>query len=286
MRLREVTVGMLCALGGAACFVGMDSCVKLLAGRLPVLQTTFVIALIAPLPSLLWALRHGGLARLRTRRPLLQIGRGALMLAGTLGFFVAVSHMPLADAYALIFTMPLMITVLSVPLLGERVDPARWGAILLGLLGVLIMLRPGGGLIGPAAFAALGGALCYALVNLIVRRAGASETAEAFVVWGNLTMAAGAALLQPWLWTPPALADLPILALGGLLGGSAFLLVALAFQKAPAAVAAPFQYTQMIWGVLLGLVLFGDRPDPVVLLGGAIVIAAGLFVLHRETRRG
>jgi drug/metabolite transporter (DMT)-like permease len=276
---------MLCALGGAACFVGMDSCVKLLAGRLPVLQTTFLIALIAPVPSLLWTLRHGGLARLATRRPVLQAGRGLLMLLGTLGFFLAVSHMPLADAYALIFTMPLMITALSVPLLGERVDLPRWAAILVGLAGVLIMLRPGGGLLGPYAFAALGGALCYALVNLLVRRAGTSETAEAFVVWGNLTMAGGAALLQPWLWTTPAASDLPILLLGGILGGLAFLLVALAFQKAPAAVAAPFQYTQMIWGVLLGLLLFGDRPDPVVLLGGAVVIAAGLFVLHRETRR-
>lgn len=284
--MRRVTTGMLCALGGAACFVGMDSCVKLLAGRLPVLQTTFLIALIAPLPSLVWALRHGGLARLSTRRPALQIVRGLLMLLGTLGFFLAVSHMPLADAYALMFTMPLMITGLSVPLLGERVDLARWAAIVVGLAGVLIMLRPGGGILGASAFAALGGALCYALVNLIVRRAGTGETAEAFVVWGNLTMATGAALVQPWLWTTPALGDLPILALGGLLGGMAFLLVALAFQKAPAAVVAPFQYTQMIWGVVVGLVLFGDRPDPMVLLGGTVVIAAGLFVLHRETRRG
>lgn len=283
--MRPVTAGMLCALFGAACFVGMDSCVKLLAGRLPVLQTTFLIALIAPLPSLLWSLRHGGLGRLATRRPALQLARGLLMLLGTLGFFLAVSHMPLADAYALMFTMPLMITGLSRPLLGERVDPARWVAIVVGLAGVLIMLRPGGGLLGAYAFAALGGALCYALVNLIVRRAGAGETAEAFVVWGNLTMAAGAALVQPWLWTTPALADLPILLLGGVLGGLAFLLVALAFQKAPAAVAAPFQYTQMIWGVLLGLVLFGDRPDPFVVLGGAVVIAAGLVILQRETGR-
>lgn len=282
----RVLAGMLMALAGALGYTAMDTLVKLLTARLPSVQILLIVYLVGMLPPLLWCLATGNRAALRSRRPLVQLVRGLAMLLASALFFHALSRLPLADAYALLFTMPLIITALSVPMLGERVGWRRLGAVLVGFAGVLIMLRPGGGLLEPAALGVLGCAAAAALSNVLIRRFGAVETALSFVVYGNLIAVAGTLPFAAAVWVTPLAAELPLLLTAGLLGGLAGLAVTTAYRVAPAAVIAPFQYMQMPGGLIVGYLLFGDLPEPLMLLGAAIIIGSGLYILHREARLG
>lgn len=272
------------ALLAYAAFSTMDTLVKLLSARFHPVQIACLVAAMSLLVPVLAACLRGEPRRLCTRAPGLQLLRGLLMLIGGVAAFAAYALMPLADAYAIAFTMPLLVTALAVPLLGERVGARRWAAIGVGFAGVLVMLRPGSGIAGLGALAALVNVLGNGLALTLIRRAHARESAEAFAFWGNLVIAAGTALALPWLWRTPDLADLGLFLLAGICGGTAFLVLAQAFRLAPAAVVAPFQYSQMPYAILAGLVLFGDRPDPMTLLGAAIVIAMGLYLLQQEQR--
>ncbi len=266
-------------------FTGMDTCIKLVSGRYHTVQISCLNALFALLPLVAAAMWGGGLHRLRTRRLPLQLLRGLCQASGVPLTFFAYSLMPLADAYALLFTMPLIITALSVPLLREPVGARRWGAVVVGFIGVLIVLRPGSGLFGIGTIAALSGAFMNACAMLILRRLGATDNPEAAAFYGNLTIFLVMALALPFVLILPAPGDLAISALGGTLGGTAFLLLAHAYKRAPAALVAPFQYAQMPFALVAGYLLFNNRPEPVMLLGAAVVIASGLYILHRETVR-
>ncbi len=205
------------------------------------------------------------------------------MLLGSNLFFFALSVMSLADAYALLFTQPLVITILSIPMLGEKVGWRRWAAVCVGFIGVLIMLRPGAGLAEPAAIAVLGCSLLWGFGFLLVRKYSTVETSESFVIIGNLMVAIGTLPLAIWLWTLPQGHEWLYLLLAGLLAGVATVSLITAYRLAPAAIVAPFQYTQLPIGVVIGLVIFGDVPELIVLLGAAIIIGSGLYILHRET---
>ncbi|MEI6559838.1 MAG: DMT family transporter [Rhodospirillaceae bacterium] len=271
-------------LAASAC----DSAIKWASGRYPVAEELVLTALFSLIPLALALAMSGGWAVLATRKLPWHLLRGGFSLASSFAGYYALGHMPLADFYALIFTAPLIITALSAPLAGERVDLARWLAVLAGFVGVVVMVRPGSGLAGFGALGALGAALFYALAVLLVRRMGESEPAVAFGVYGSVVMIAGSAavaLARPDL-TLPALADLPVFAFAGIAMGCAMLGLFGAFRRTPAAVLAPFQYSQMIWGTLIGFTVFGEQPDAAVLAGGALVVGAGLYVLRRERRPG
>jgi drug/metabolite transporter (DMT)-like permease len=277
---------ILLALLAFASFSTMDTFVKLLAERFPPVQIACFVATAGLLPPVLAALLRQDPGRLATHAPRLQLLRGVLMLVGGVAAFVGYSLLPLADAYAIAFTQPLIVTAMSMPLLGERVGPRRWAAVLVGFLGVLVVLRPGAGVLGLGALAAGINALGNGLALVLIRRAHATETAEAFAFWGNLVIALGTAPALLWFWTTPAAADLGLFLLAGLCGGTSFLVLSQAFRLAHAAVIAPFQYSQMPYAILVGLLVFGDRPDPLTLLGAAIVIGSGLYILQREATGG
>lgn len=280
----RLLAGMLMALAGALGYTAMDTLVKLLTARLPSVQILFVVYLVGLLPPLAWCLATGNREALRTRRPLVQLVRGLAMLLASLLFFHALSRLPLADAYALLFTMPLIITALSVPMLGERVGWRRLGAVLAGFVGVLVMLRPGSGIVEPAALGVLACAACAGLSNVLIRRFGAVESAQSFVIYGNLIAIIGTLPLAASAWVTPTHDELPLLVVAGLLGGLAGLAVTTAYRVCPAAVVAPFQYMQMPGGLLVGYLVFNDLPEPLMLLGAAIIIGSGLYILHREAR--
>jgi drug/metabolite transporter (DMT)-like permease len=280
------------ALGlGLAClafalFSVMDALVKWLSATYPVHQLVFANAAFALIPVLIWARRDGGLGRLGTRRLGLQVLRGLCgMSAASLAFY-AYSRMPLTDAYAIIFTTPLLITALSVPVLGERVGWRRWSAIAVGFAGVLIMLQPQGQGIGAGALAAFGAACAAAVWILVMRKLSTTESTASIALYSNLTIVliTGAAL--GWHAVPPTLLDLVAMALAGLLGGVALIVLISAYRLAPAALVAPFQYGQMIWGALLGFLIWGHLPDGAVVVGATVVAASGLFILYRETTLG
>ena len=267
-------------------FTIMDTLIKWLSAGYPVIELLFTNALFALVPVALTTLRRGGIARLRTRRLPLHLLRGTLGMGGGFLGFYAFSQLPLADAYSIIFATPLLITALSVPVLGERVGWRRWSAVALGFAGVLVMLEPGVAPIGRGSFAALGAACASALAILLVRRLSATESTASIALYSNLTVVLVTGCLLPFHFVLPTWSDLLLMAASGLIGGTALLVLIGAYRRAPAALVAPFQYSQMVWAILLGFLIWGDLPDPAKLLGAAIVAASGLFVLHRETTLG
>jgi drug/metabolite transporter (DMT)-like permease len=275
-------VGIGLAMLAFALFTFMDTVVKLLGSRYHVVQIIFFNSIFAFAATCAIAGFHGGMSRIRTHHFRLHLLRWVISFSGTLAVFYAYTQMPLADVYAILFTSPLLITALSVPLLGERVGWRRWTAVAVGFSGVLVILRPGVEAIEPLALIALFGAFAHALNMLIVRRLGHLEPVETLGIYGNLLTFAGAGLLLPFFWIAPSLVDILLSALAGAVAGSGFYLLASAFRHGPAAVVAPFQYSQMPYGILVGWLLFGNSPDLVMLAGAAIVIASGLYILRRE----
>ncbi|MEQ8965737.1 MAG: DMT family transporter [Azospirillaceae bacterium] len=266
------------------CFSAADAVVKWLSGGFTVFQSIFIGTWFAFVPVLAFALATEGPGGLRPRRPAMVVLRGALVTAAALSVLWSFTRLPMTDGYALVFASPLIVTALAPVLLGERVGWRRWAAVVVGFLGVMIMLRPGFAVLDIGHAAAFASAVLFALGLLVLRRIGPGESNGALLVGLLLTTEVMVAPLMPFLWVTPRLGDVALMALSGTLAGFAHIFLVLAFKAAPAPVVAPYQYSQMIWGIVFGLVLFGDRPDPIVLLGAAIVIACGLYILRREMR--
>lgn len=261
----------------------MDAALKWLAPHYPPLQVAALRGLVA-LPVVgAWAVVAGDPGQLLRVRWPLHLLRGALSVMMLGCFIFAVRALPLADAYAIFFVAPLLITALSVPLLGERVDRGRWIAIGVGLLGVLVVLRPtGAGALTLAGLAALAAAAGYALSAITVRVLGRTDSTLSMVFWFSVMLAAGAgALAAPgWVAVDPAhWRPLLVIAVTGAIGQWA---ITEAFRRGEASVVAPFEYTALAWGIGLDWALWGVLPKAGMLLGAAIVIAAGLHLVRRE----
>ncbi|TCP39013.1 DMT family transporter [Rhodovulum marinum] len=272
------------ALAGFAVFSLHDAVVKALGAHYDAVQIVFFSVLLGfPLVLLMLIRERDG--SLRPRRPGWTALRTGAVMATMLSAFYAFSTIPLAQAYAIIFATPLIITALSVPILGERVGPRRWSAVLLGLIGVLIVLRPGAEAgLGLGHLAALVAAGAGALVAVIMRKIGNEERSAVLLLYPMLANAAAMGCLLPFVYRPMPLEHLGgmgLVALGAL-GG--MLLMIAAYRAAEAVVVAPMQYSQMLWAILLGVVLFDEVPDAMTLLGSAVIAASGLFVFLREGR--
>jgi drug/metabolite transporter (DMT)-like permease len=264
----------------------MDALVKWLSATYPVPQILLCNALFALAPVGAMVVRRGGLPQLRTRRLGLHIVRGLLGTTGGFLAFHAFSQLPLANAYAIIFATPLLITALSVPILGEAVGWRRWSAVLIGFIGVLVMLRPGVAPIGTGSLAALGAACASACAILLVRKLSVTETTTSIAFYSNVTAVVLTGIAFSPTFVAPAVLDLALMAVSGLIGGTALLVLIAAYRRSPAALVAPFQYSQMLWAILLGALVWGDLPEPAMLLGASIVAGSGLFILYRETALG
>lgn len=268
---------------GVLVFPFMNAAVKLLTSHYPVIQIVWarftghlIIMLIVFWP------RYGR-RLLATRRPLVQIGRSLLMLVSNLVFVLAISRVPLATASAIGFTSPLIVTALSIPLLGERVGRRRWSAVLIGFAGALLIIRPGSGLNDPAVLLLLGSAAAYALYQIATRWIVAFDPAATGIVFSALVGSLAMSFVLPFVFVPPqGLFDLLLFASLGLLGGAGHYLVIRAFQSGPAAVIAPLGYVELIGTAGLGYLIFGNFPDLWTWLGAAIIIASGLYIALRE----
>jgi len=276
-------LGIVLMLAGIAGFAVMDATIKWLTADYPLTQ---VVALRSwfglPLLCLL-ALYEGGLKALKTRRPLVHIGRYTLVLALSFSFFWALSQMKLVDAIAITFAAPIIITALSVPLLKEPVGLHRWLAISIGFCGVLIMLRPGAGVFQWAALVVLGSAIVYALLMITTRAFKSTESTAALMLYPQLGMSLTGIAFAPLFWVTPSLSDLGLFALAGMFGSVGVMCLTNAFRLAPAATISPFEYTALIWATLLGFLLWGELPDTYTLIGAGIVISSGLYIIYRET---
>ncbi|MGL4960134.1 MAG: DMT family transporter [Inquilinus sp.] len=272
--------------GGIFLLCVMDAMIKWLSADYPIAQIVFFRASIGLIPTLVLLYRPPGLKALRTRRVGVHLMRGLVGCVGTFGFFWAFAVMPLADAYAIGFAAPMFITALSVPILGEKVGMRRWLAVLVGFAGVLIMIRPGGegSSFGGGAAIALLATAAYALSMVLMRLYSRTETNASMIFYATIVIVAVAGVQMPFIWVTPTWKDAGLLAVLGLLGGIGAIMMAQAYRVATPSIVVPFEYTGMIWGVGLGFMLWGDVPDLWIWVGSAVVVASGLYILHRETR--
>jgi drug/metabolite transporter (DMT)-like permease len=221
-----------------------------------------------------------------TRRPGLQIGRSVLLLASTLLNFAALRYLQLDQALALSFSTPFFVAALSGPILGEWVRWRRWTAIGAGFLGVFVVIRPGTGSMHPAAALSLIAAVCYALYAVTTRILARTDSNQTTLFYSNIVGALALIPVLPFVWTTPH--DPLVIGLmfaAGALGAFGHYLLIAAHRLAPAAVLSPFIYTEIVLVIILGFVVFGDRPNRWTLAGASIVIASGLYMLHRERLR-
>jgi drug/metabolite transporter (DMT)-like permease len=266
-----------------AAFAGMDSMLKVFSARYPPMEVAFLRGL-ASLPfMILPALLRGRYRDLKPTRFSMHLLRGALMVIMLGGFIYAVRTLSLANAYSIFLAEPLIVTALAVPLLGDRVGWRNWAAIGVGLVGVIIILRPSSsGLVTVGALAALISATAYALSVIALRVIARTDTTTSVIVWTVSLMTLMTGLLavpgwmqlerEHWLW---------LAALGGF-GAVGQHFLTEAFRSAPPSVVAPFEYTALLWGILIDWVAWSVLPAPRVYLGGAVVVGSGLYLVWLE----
>jgi drug/metabolite transporter (DMT)-like permease len=274
---------MLTMLAAVAVFSLMDAGLKQLSTHYPPFEVATLRA-AASLPLVLaWALATGGLRPLLRVRWSLHLLRGVLGVAMMGSFVYALQSLPLSTAYSIFFVAPLLITALSVPFLGERVGPRRWVAIFVGLLGVVVLLRPSGnGMLSLAALAVLLAALMYAITAITVQLLARTDSTQAMMVWIMVMMAVGAGLLAWPQWVAIRTTDVAVICGIGVAGALGQYAITEAFRLGEASLMAPLEYTALVWGVLLDATVWGVLPDAVTWAGAAIIIGSGLYLLHRE----
>ena len=275
--------GVLSMLVAVAAFCLMDASMKLLTPHYPPMQITALRGLTSLPLVLLWALLDGGPRQLVRVRWSLHLLRGVLSVVMLVAFVYGIRHLPLAEAYSLFFVAPLLITALAVPILGEDVGWRRWVAIVVGLCGTLIVLRPTGeGMLSLGGLAIIVAAMGYALSAITVRVLGRTDSTQSMVVW-MMTMLSVFSVVLAWHeWTPIDSAHWKPIVMLGLTGAIAQYGVTEAFRRAPASVIAPLEYTALIWGLALDWFLWGTLPDRWMLAGAAVIVMCGLYLLRRE----
>ena len=266
-----------------ALFSLMDAQLKLLAEHYPPLQVAFLRGLLS-VPFVVGpVLLRGHLARLKPVNVPLHLVRGAMAVVMLTAFVYAVRATSITATYSIFMCAPLVVAALAVPMLGEKVARAQWIAIGVGLAGVLLMLRPADSQWGLAGtLAALVAVAMYALSVFTLRRLAQTDTTESMVFSFAVLLSVGAGLLAIPGWVPLQLSDWPYMLGVGLTGAIAQGLITTAFRHAPASVITPFEYTALVWGVILDLVIWHVLPSGVTLVGGSVVIGAGLYIIHRE----
>ena len=218
-------------------------------------------------------------------QPGLQIARSGFLVASITSLFVSLTYLPIAEVTAIGFTGPLFITALSVPLLRERVGRHRWLAVMIGLAGVLVIVRPGGAVWHWSAGMALLGAICFALFQIVSRWLANQDRHQTTLLYTSIGGAVWASLIVPFFWTTPTTEHVGMLLAIGAMGAAAHSSMLQAFARAEASLLAPFNYSKLIWVTILGYLVFGDWPGLDTLIGSAIIVGAGLYVLYREGLR-
>ena len=299
-------LGIACVIGGTLALGIQDMLIKLLAESypFPLHQIGLFRSIVALALVLLFLWLEGGYRQLRTKRLGIHLWRGFLLILANMAYFLGLASMPLADAAAVFFSAPLIITLLAIPFLGEKVGPRRWTAILIGMMGVIIMLRPSGDAIRLVALLPLLAAVCYATIQILTRKIGTSDSASvmAFYVQAcflgfsavfGLIFGSGWAmpennqtlefLLRAWVW--PGAWGLMLMVGCGVMVGLGSYLLSQAYRIAEARTVAPFEYTGLPIAVLLGFMVWGHLPDGWSLVGILLIALSGVYVFLRETKQ-
>ncbi len=263
----------------------MDALAKYLSDRYAVTQLTwarFFFHFMILAPIVLY--RHGG-AALRPAQPVLQLVRSGFTLLATILFFAAIAHMPIADALALLFVSPMVVTALSPVLLGERVGVRRWTAVIIGFIGALIILRPGFGVAQLGSYLAIGAGVSFALYTLLTRKLAGSAPPLVTLAYTAVTGAVvmSIAVIPHWVTPPPG--ELVMMAGIGAIAAFGHFLLIRAFDHAPASLLAPYSYSEIVMATAVGWFIFSDFPDGWTWTGIAVIVASGVYISWREGRR-
>ena len=283
-RHRLTGIGLMC--GAVIAFACLDAIAKYLNGYMDTLQVVwarytggFFLALLISNP-----LSRPGL--MRTGRPGLQILRAAMMLGSTVMNFMAFRYLQLDQALSILFSTPFLVAILAGPMLGEWIGWRRWVAILVGFAGVLLVTRPGAGGMHWAAIYSVGSALFYSLYIVLTRVLSRTDESDTTLFYANILGAAAMLPVLPFVWsTPNDPWVIFLMVTFGAFGSLGHYLLIVAHRLAPASVLAPFMYTQLVWATAFGFFVFSDVPNSWTLAGACVVIASGLYLLHRERVR-
>lgn len=278
--------GVLWMCAAMVCFTILDAQAKLLVtGGYDALQVSWARYAFHVLPMVL-ILNVRFLAILKTGHPGLQIGRSILVLLVTVFYIIGLQTVPLADFAALLALTPVLVTVLSIPILKEKVGPRRWVGVFVAFAGAVIVLRPGMGVMDTAALIVLAGAITNAFFNVTTRFVSRTDSTMTSLAYSAVVGLVVLSLVLPFVWTTPASAQDWALHIGvGVFGALAHLFVIQAYTAANAATVAPFTYTNLIWATVWGYLLFGHLPDAWTITGAGTIVAGGLYVLHRARLR-
>lgn len=282
--MENPTRGILLLIAATFMFSISDVFAKILGARLHVIEIGWIRYLVS-LVIVLAVQARMGRVRVRVRFPGQQVARGLAMVCSMMLFFVALRFMPIADAAAVGFVSPLMITALSVPLLGEVVGLRRWAAIGVGFAGVLIVMRPGTGAFQPAALLVVCSSLSWAFASVFTRKLAGKEDAGAMMLWTIMVGGGVLSLPLPFVFTMPSLLDVAMATAIGVLVTAGQYWMIFAYRHASASMLAPFSYVQLIWSTTSGWLVFGQLPDEWTWVGAAVIMASGLYTLHRERVR-
>jgi len=278
--------GPLLALAAFGIFATHDVIIKFLGGLYSPFQIIFFSVLMSfPLVTLM-LMRDATHGNLRPVHPWWTALRTACSVVTGVCVFYAFSVLPLAQTYAILFAAPLLITLLAIPILGEKVGLRRGLAVLVGLAGVVIVLRPGGQDLLLGHLAALTAAVTSALASIIMRKIGRDERTVVMLLYPMAANFVVMAALLPLVYVPMPISHLGLLGIISLLGFCGGLLLIAAYKRAEAAVVAPMQYSQILWATLYGTLLFGETLDGPRMLGAGVIIASGVYIVLREATKG
>jgi len=268
------------------CFTLIDAIIKLLTQRYPVPLLVFARWGVQVVALLLWLVPAMGTRLFRSRELPLQLARGVLLLGASLCFFNALKFLPLAEVTALTYLSPMLVALLSAVFLRERLTALRIAMIAAGLLGMLLIVRPGGEVFHGAALLALAAAGLNAAFQILTRKL-AAEDARVTLVYPAIVGTVLMSFATPWTGIEQAIpwVDVALIVVAGLVGTFGHFLFILAFQRAPASGLTPFTYVQLVWATVVGWAIFGRLPDAFSLAGMLVIAGSGLVVVLHERRR-
>jgi drug/metabolite transporter (DMT)-like permease len=266
-------------------FPALNASVKYLTDEYSLVQIIWVRSVIHMMWMLVLFLPNGDLKLFATSKLALQLVRSALQLVALVFYVMALIYIPLTTATAIAFTAPLMVVALSVPMLGERVGPRRWIAVLVGFVGALIIIRPGEGAVGWPSLLVVGAAVCYALFQILTRSLARHDDVRTTAIYTILVALVLSSIAVPFFWAMPhGLIDWLVFLGLGLFGGLGHVFIIKAYEYGSASVVGPFDYGQLIGATAAGYVVFGDFPDFWTWVGAAILVASGVYIARREAR--
>jgi drug/metabolite transporter (DMT)-like permease len=284
VRQEHIPLGILHMLVATVLFAGSSALTKWLVQAYPIGEVLFVRAVTSLVGASLVILPYAGLAVFRTKRLRDHLVRGVSQSCSQTFLVIAFSLMPLASAVAINFSAPLFATIAAIVFLKEAVGPVRWGALIIGFLGVLLVTSPGVDTFQAGSLFALANAVLFGTVTVGVRGMTATETAETLTMYQMVVLTAVFTLSLPLGWVTPTAADWGAMVVNGLGNALGQYLWTRALHLAPTSAVVPFNYFSLVWAIILGFLVWGDIPSAALLAGSAIVVASGMFLLWHESR--